>query len=157
MDSIAISLIEQYGLIGLFLANLLAYTILPFPSEATVIAASFFFNPIIVIVVALAGSTIGSIINYYIGKKGVKKLMDKKYKKKKKAKWYKKAKKLFSEYGAASILLFGSVPLIGDPLIIVAGSFNMKFWKFIFYLTIGKILYYIIMISIGKGFEAILL
>jgi len=150
MESLALNLITQYGLMGVFISTLLAYSIIPFPSEAAIIAASFIFNPIIIILVALAGSTIGSITNYYLGRKGLKKVINHN------SKAYNKATKLFDKYGPISLILFIGFPLIGDPLVILTGSLRMKLSKFLFYSTIGKIIYFTIAIWVGKGLETII-
>jgi len=143
-------LLANYGLLGIFVSSLLAYSIVPFPSEATMLAAMLYFKPIPIIAVALLGSTLGSITNYVIGHKGIKRHIEKQ------SKWYKKAKRMFDKHSGWSIVIFGNFPLIGDPLMIIAGSFNMNFFKFLFYSTIGKIIYFTTLIYIGKGLESII-
>jgi membrane protein YqaA with SNARE-associated domain len=141
--------LEANILLGVFISHLIAYSIIPFPSEAFLIGASLIKNPFLVISIALIGSTIGSITNYYIGLKGLRKAYDKR------KKWERKAEEIIDKYGAFGLVLFGNVPLLADPLIIVAGSFKMNFWKFLIYSTMGKILYFAIIVSIGKGFGAL--
>lgn len=154
MNEVATTLIMKYGLIGVFITTLVSYSIIPFPSEAAIIAATFFLNPIYVGLFAFAGGTIGSLTNYYIGKKGIRKIVKEKYKE---TKWKEKAKKIFSKFGPASIILFSNFPLIGDPLMIIAGSFDMKIIKFLIYSSISKIIYIILVISLGKGLENLIL
>lgn len=155
--SLELTLLNNYGLLGVFLSTLIAYSILPFPSEAAIIAATFFANPFYVLVVALIGGTLGSLTNYYIGKKGVREIIKNKKIISRKSKWNQKAHKLMEKYGGISIFLFGNFPLIGDPIMILAGSLNMKLPKFLFYSTLGKTIYFIIVIFIGKSLESTIL
>jgi membrane protein YqaA with SNARE-associated domain len=55
---------ETYGLAGIFLVTIVAGTIVPLGSPALVVAASPFVNPVLLILVATAGFTIGMLINY---------------------------------------------------------------------------------------------
>jgi membrane protein YqaA with SNARE-associated domain len=55
---------ENYGLAGIFLATIAAGTVIPLGSPALVVAASPFVNPILLILVATTGFTIGMTINY---------------------------------------------------------------------------------------------
>ena len=142
--------LNKYGLIGLLIINFIAYSIIPFPSEAAIIASLIIFNPFQVFIVSLIGSTLGGITSYYIGHKGIKRIF------KRKSKINKKAKRIFKKYGSLSILLFSSLPIIGDPLIVLAGSLEMPFWKFSAYSLINRIIYLSIMVIFGIGFESIL-
>jgi membrane protein YqaA with SNARE-associated domain len=55
----------NYGLAGIFLATIIAGTIVPLGSPALVVAAAMFgVNPILLILVATTGFTIGMTINY---------------------------------------------------------------------------------------------
>ncbi len=55
----------EYGLIGVFLATILAGTLVPLGSPALVVAAALFgVHPIPLILVATAGFTIGMSVNY---------------------------------------------------------------------------------------------
>lgn len=151
LSSITVDLINQYGLLGVFFAHLLAYSIIPFPSEAAIIGAALVIDPVFVILAALLGSTLGSLTNYLIGKKGIKRFMNHK------SRWYKRSLHLFETYGGLSIVLLGNFPLIGDPLMIIAGSFEMKLSRFLLYSTIGKTLYFILIILVGKGIENLIM
>ena len=57
--------IKDYGLVGIFLATILAGTIVPLGSPALVVAAALFgIHPIPLILVATVGFTIGMSVNY---------------------------------------------------------------------------------------------
>jgi len=58
---------RQYGILGIFLATILAGTIVPLGSPALVVAAaSLGIHPIPLVVVATIGFTLGMTINYYL-------------------------------------------------------------------------------------------
>ena len=139
------SLIENYGLLGIFIGTFLSYSILPLPSEPILILGINFFNPYAVLFVSLLGSTLGSISNYFIGLRGIRTFLIKRASKKEK-----KARKLFKKWGPISIVLFSWLPIIGDPLFIIAGTLKMKFWKFLLYSTLGKLWYFILLIWFGS-------
>jgi membrane protein YqaA with SNARE-associated domain len=54
----------DYGLVGIFLVTIVAGTLVPLGSPALVVAASPFVNPVLLILVATVGFTIGMTINY---------------------------------------------------------------------------------------------
>ena len=61
--------LENWGLLGLFLGNLLAATVVPFSSDALYIAVlSVMKRPLECFVVATAGNWLGSVITYYMGR-----------------------------------------------------------------------------------------
>jgi len=57
----------SYGLLGIFIATIIAGTIIPLGSPALVAAAALFgVNPIALIIVSTSGFTLGMIINYIL-------------------------------------------------------------------------------------------
>ena len=126
--------IEQLGLIGLFVNTFLAASIVPFPSEPSIILATKFFNPESVLLVALIGGFLGNLTNYFIGLKGLHKFLVKREPDKEK-----KAQKIFGKYGYFAILIAPWVPFLGDPINIVAGALRMDFKKFLFVSFVARI------------------
>jgi len=58
---------RDYGILGIFLATILAGTVVPLGSPALVVAAaSLGIHPIPLVAAATAGFTIGMTINYYL-------------------------------------------------------------------------------------------
>ena len=82
-DILANNVFQDYGIIGLFLNSLLSATAIPLPTEiltsALLIGGK---NVFLVSVVLIIGSTIGGLLNYFIGFGG-NKLVNKFRKKKK--------------------------------------------------------------------------
>ena len=132
-----------YGLIGLFTAAFLAATILPLSSEALLLFIIASSDQILIpVLVTSAGNIAGSFLNYYMGYKGNRLILNKLFRLT--GKEIERASKRFIKYGSLSIL-FAWVPIIGDPLTVVAGIFKMNLWLFTFLVSIGKFSRYIIL------------
>ena len=134
--------------LSLFFISFLAATILPFSSELTfagLIATSNYDN-LLLLIVASFGNILGSVVNWALG------FYSRNLTKKKwfpfKDKQIENSSKWFNKLGKWS-LLFAWVPVIGDPLTLVAGLFRVKFIEFVILVTIGKfsryfLIYYLI-------------
>lgn len=127
----------------LFFIAFLSATVFPLGSEALLLYdLSIDLNVYILFLTATLGNTLGSIVNYYIGFKGEKFLARKKILKKEKVI---KTKRVFDKYGAYT-LLCSWIPIIGDPITIVAGMLRYDFKKFIYLTLISKGIRYLFVI-----------
>ena len=132
----------EFGYVGLFLASFLAATILPLSSE---VVLSFLLlnglNPTILVSLATFGNVLGSFLNYAIGLWGgvflIKKVL------KISEDEFGKAQQIFKKYGVLS-LFFAWVPVIGDPLTVVAGALKINLLIFFILVASGKLIRYII-------------
>ena len=134
--------------LSLFSKSFLAATILPLSSElmlAGLIATSNYDN-LLLLIVASFGNVLGSIINWILGfysrNLTIKKWVPFK------GKQIENSSRWFNKFGKWS-LLFAWVPIIGDPLTLVAGLLRVKFIEFLILVTIGKVsryflIYYLI-------------
>ena len=129
----------------LFIISLLAATILPLSSEIvlTTMLLTNLFEKNILLIVASSGNILGSIFNWYLGKK-ITIFQDRK--------WFpvspeqlNKSQKYFQKYGIWSLLL-AWVPVIGDPLTLLAGVLKVRFSIFFILVSISKISRYIFII-----------
>lgn len=129
------STLAAYG--GLFLAALIAATILPAQSEAVLagLLATETYSPALLILVAGIGNVLGSVINWLLGR-GVERFRD--------ARWFPvnaknldRAGRWYRRYGWWSLLL-SWVPIIGDPLTVAAGIMREPFLRFLLVVTIAK-------------------
>jgi membrane protein YqaA with SNARE-associated domain len=134
----------------LFSVSLLAATIFPVSSEATLL---YYLNDsksvLMLLIVAGTGNVLGSVINYFIGKKGVDYLIDHK---KITAERMQKSDAFFKKYGAFALLL-SWVPIIGDPLTFVAGVLHYDFKKFVLIVSIAKFGRYLLLIA---GYQSLI-
>ena len=134
---------SAFGLGGMFLSAFLAATVLPLSSEVvlTVLLASG-YAPLPVVAVATIGNVLGAVVNYWLGMAG--------------SDWLGRnltesddntlvrARKRFKSWGTVSLLL-AWMPVIGDPLTVVAGIMKVNLMVFIFLVSIGKLLRYVIL------------
>ena len=141
---------QEYGIIGLFLNSLLAATAIPLPTEILTSALLIGGENIFLVGIALIiGSTIGGILNYFIGFGG-NKLIRKMKKKVDVEKHGKKHNKLLDKFGWGAIFFAAWIPVIGDLILISAGVKKMKFLKFSIFMISGKIIKTVIVV-IGLG------
>jgi membrane protein YqaA with SNARE-associated domain len=137
MESLA-----AYGYLGLFVGSFLAATILPFSSE---ILLTFLllngFDLIYAVGVATVGNVLGAVVNYGLGFGGVHLVLKKLLNYSRNDIWA--AEKRFRKYGVIS-LFFAWVPVIGDPLTVVAGLLRINFSLFLLVVTAGKLARYVV-------------
>lgn len=133
--------LTQYGLAGLFIASFLAATILPMGSEVVlVVLIAGGQDPILSLIVATTGNVLGAVANYFMGFWGGRFSMEKIFHTSEQA--FERATRRFKRYGPAT-LLFAWVPVIGDPLTVVAGALKINFTLFLVLVTTGKALRYL--------------
>lgn len=127
----------------LFTAAFLAATILPAQSEALLLAL-ILDNPAAVgwlILVATVGNTLGSVINWWLGRY-VHRFQDRRwFPVSKESLHY--AEQRFRKYGLWSLLL-SWVPVIGDPLTVIAGILRVPFWTFLALVGVAKASRYLV-------------
>jgi|TARA_B110000114_G_C15084421_1_gene395495 membrane protein YqaA with SNARE-associated domain len=138
-----------FGYINLTLVSFLAATILPFSSEIflSVMILSKEYQSVLLLLFAGIGNISGSVVNWYIGKKILI------FKNKK---WFpvssnqlNKSQEIFNKFGSWSILI-AWVPIIGDPITVLAGVLKVKFLKFFILVTLSKLSRYIFLIYLFK-------
>ena len=144
------NIFQEYGIIGLFLNSLLAATAIPLPTEILTSALLIGGENIVLVAITLIiGSTIGGILNYFIGFGG-NKLIKKMKKKSDVEKQDKNHNKLLDKFGWSAIFFAAWIPIIGDLILISAGVKKMKFIKFSIFMISGKIIKTIIVV-LGLG------
>ena len=132
----------ELGYIGLFIAAFLAATILPLSSE--VVLSTLLLNglsPVALVTIATLGNVLGSLANYALGYWASLKVIKK---------WLKisedefvRAEQRFRKYGLFS-LCFAWVPIIGDPITVIAGILRIRLLWFVLLVTAGKLIRYIV-------------
>ena len=131
----------------LLIISFLAATILPLSSELVLLTMLLTdsFDKYLLLVVASFGNIFGSSVNWYLGKK-ILIFKDKK--------WFPvnekqiaKSEMYFKKYGIWSLLL-AWVPIIGDPLTVIAGILRVNFFTFLLLVSVSKTSRYIFLIFI---------
>jgi len=144
------NIFQEYGIIGLFLNSLLAATAIPLPTEILTSALLIGGENIVLVAITLIiGSTIGGILNYFIGFGG-NKLIKKMRKKSDTEKQNEKHNKILDKFGWSAIFFAAWIPIVGDLILISAGVKKMKFIKFSIFMISGKIIKTIIVV-LGLG------
>ncbi len=141
----------MWELAGLFWAAFLSATILPGSSEAVLLGliALGSWSLATLIAVATIGNTLGSVVNWWLGlyverwrdhpRFPVKPDEFERYQD-----WYRR-------WGVWSLLL-AWVPIIGDPLTVMAGVMRTPLWLFILVTGIGKLARYLVIGGVLKVF-----
>lgn len=135
---------EEYGLIGLFLATMASSTILPIPSEAVV--ATFIalkYNPWVILIVASVGNVLGSVTTYALGYFGLTKVLEK-FSKINTVKVRYFRQKSLQHGDLLSFLSF--LPFLGDMFTLALGLAKYNVYRCIFFIALGKTLRYAVII-----------
>lgn len=130
---------------ALFFSAFLAATILPFSSEAAFVIALKNDMPFLNLMLsASSGNVLAIILNYYLGYFLYERTKEKLFL----SKSGRKAYGLGHKYGYVA-LLFSWLPLIGDPLTLVAGLVRLKFvWFVIIAGSLRVLRYYLLTLMI---------
>ena len=125
------------SLVLLFLVAFGAATLLPLQSEA-VLLGSFALNHYsawVLIFVASIGNILGSCVNWWLGIR-LEQFKDRK--------WFpfsaqqiENAQMKYQKYGSWSLLL-SWLPIIGDPITLIAGILKENFLKFLMIVSVAK-------------------
>jgi len=127
----------ESGYLGLFATALLAATLIPVSSEVVLAAltAAQGFDIWLLVAVATTGNTLGSVINWLLGRYCLH-WRDRRWFPVKPA-TLARATERFNRYGLWS-LLFAWLPIVGDPLTFVAGILRVRFPVFVVLVATGK-------------------
>lgn len=134
----------------LFMAALVAATILPAQSEAVLVGLILKGGHPVWLLVAVAslGNILGSIINWILGR-GIERFRDRR--------WFpirqqalERAQSWYRRYGKWS-LLASWLPIIGDPLTVVAGVMREPLPIFILLVALAKTVRYAVLAAITIG------
>lgn len=130
--------------LSLFFSAFLAGSLFPAQSEAWLVAllAQNRYSIILLLICASLGNVLGSCLNWYLGKQ----LHRFRHKS-----WFffsdqqiKNASRFYHRYGYFS-LLFSWLPIVGDPLTLIAGILKERFWRFLLLVSIAKTARYVLL------------
>ncbi|MCP1337534.1 YqaA family protein [Futiania mangrovi] len=121
---------------GLFLAAFAAATVLPAQSEGLLVALLLAgHEPWVLVAVASVGNTLGSSVNWLLGR-GIERFRDRP--------WFPaseaglaRAQRWYHRYGKWSLLL-SWMPIVGDPLTVIAGLMRERFSVFLLLVAVAK-------------------
>jgi len=142
-------LLILFSYFQLLIISFLAATILPFSSEVvlTTMYLSNSFETYLLLIFASTGNIFGSMTNWYLGKKIT--IFQERI-------WFpvspdqlNRSQIYFQKYGLWSLLL-AWVPIIGDPLTLLAGALNVRFGIFFLLVSISKISRYVFILYLAS-------
>lgn len=128
---------EWSGYLGLFASAFGAATLLPLQSEAVLVGLllSNSYNLSGLLTAAIIGNVLGSVVNWWLGCN----LLRWQHRP-----WFpvktaalERASQSYQRYGHWSLLL-SWLPIIGDPLTLIAGVMREPFWRFLLLVTLAK-------------------
>ena len=139
------------GYLGLFFAAFGAATLLPLQSEAVLVGLllSGHYSLWLLLGVATLGNVLGSLVNWWLGRwvehfKG--------------RRWFPvsdkqldKARNHYQRWGHWTLLL-SWMPIIGDPLTLVAGVMREPLWRFLVIVSLVKLARYLVVAVMTQAY-----
>ncbi len=148
MDAILQFLID-WGYVGMFLSALIAGTVVPFSSEAVLVALiSMGLNPIGCVLAATAGNMIGGMTCYWLGSLGNMLWIEKYFGVNKKK--LERAERFVKGRGAW-MAFFMFIPFLGEAIGVVLGLMHANAWITAIAMFLGKSTRYIVITLTALG------
>jgi membrane protein YqaA with SNARE-associated domain len=137
----------NYGLLGIFLATILAGTIVSLGSPALVAVAAFFINPIPLILTASIGFTLGMTINYALayklGRPFVSKRMNPVH--------LNQITHAWSKWGLIIYVIFGLTPILPVELLsFICGLLKTRVFIFLLLSFIPRLIVFSLIVFFGQ-------
>ena len=161
MEEIILSIMNQFGYIGVLLLIAIENVFPPIPSEVILLFGGFMttyteLNVIGMILFSTLGSLIGAIVLYYIGKilnkERLKKIVSGKVGKilRLKNEDIEKADHWFDTKGNKTVFFCRFIPIVRSLISIPAGMSEMPMLKFLIYTTFGSLIWNTVLVVIGN-------
>lgn len=140
---------EFAALLGLAGVAFVAATILPAQSEAAMVGMQLAgYPPLLLVLFAGAGNTLGAIVNWFLGR-AVDSVRDRR--------WFPvseqqldRASRWYRKWGRWSLLLSWA-PFVGDALTVAAGVMRERLWVFTLLVGVAKTGRYIVLAMATAG------
>ncbi len=142
-------LLIDWGYWGVFIACLLAGSIVPFTSEVIVITlVELGLNPVLCLLFATLGNTVGGMTCYYMGHLGKVDWIEKYFKVKKE-----KVDKMqvFLQGKGSLMAFFTFLPFFGEVIAITLGFMRSNVWLTTASMFTGKLVRYILILLAVEG------
>ena len=137
---------------GLFFSAFIAATLLPTASEAVLVGLLLTdaYSVWLLLGVATVGNVLGAVVNWLLGR-GIEIYRDRP--------WFPikpeslgRAQRWYQRYGKWTLLL-SWLPVVGDPLTVVAGVMREPFGVFLMLVTLAKFGRYLVLAGIVLGLQ----
>lgn len=161
MQELMLSIMGQYGYLGVFLLIAIENIFPPIPSEVVLLFGGFMttyteLNVAVMVIAATLGSLFGAIVLYYIGKilnkERLKKIVSGKVGKVLRIKQedIDKADEWFDTKGNKTVFFCRFIPIVRSLISIPAGMSEMPMVKFLIYTIAGSTVWNTVLIVIGN-------
>ena len=142
----------SYGLAGIFVATIIAGTIVPLGSPALVVAAALVgVNPILLILVATTGFTIGMTINYALAYRLGRPYVSKKIS----AAHIEQVSRAWTKWGWIIYTVFGLVPVLPvEVLAFICGLLKTRLITFITLSFVPRLIVFTLLAYFGQSMGA---
>lgn len=161
MQEVILTIMNQFGYIGVFLLIAIENIFPPIPSEVILLFGGFMttyteLHIIGMIIAATLGSLLGAIVLYYIGKifnkERLKRIISGKIGKvlRLKAKDIDYADQWFDTKGNKTVFFCRFIPIVRSLISIPAGMSEMPIPKFLIYTTLGSLIWNSVLVILGN-------
>jgi membrane protein YqaA with SNARE-associated domain len=139
----------NYGLTGIFLATIVAGTIVPLGSPALVVAAALFgVNPILLILIASTGFTIGMTINYGLAYRLGRPYIQKRIT----AEHFTEMACIWNKWGWIIYIIFGLIPVLPVELLsFMCGFLKTRLSTFLVLSFMPRLVIFAILVYFGQS------
>ncbi|MEG5266265.1 YqaA family protein [Pseudomonas sp. JDS28PS106] len=136
--------------LGLFAVAFGAATLLPLQSEAVLVSmlVSEHYTALVLLLIATLGNVLGSVVNWYLGR-SIERFRHRR--------WFPvstrqldKAQNTYQQYGRVT-LFFSWLPIVGDPITMIAGVMREPLWSFLLIVTLAKASRYMVLTALTLG------
>jgi len=140
--------VAEYGLVGVFLATILAGTLVPLGSPALIVAAAVLgLNPILLIMTSTVAFTIGMMINYGLACRLGRPYLIRKMSKEK----VEEIADLWSKWGWILYAIFGFIPVLPVELLsFICGTLKTRLDIFLILSFIPRLVVFTILAYFGE-------
>ncbi|UOD50665.1 YqaA family protein [Orrella daihaiensis] len=139
------------GLTALFVAGLVSSTLLPGGSEPLLVAYLMQQAPVAIwptaamaVLAVGLGNTLGGLVTYAMGRGGRYLWARWRHEVDQDKQSHQKARVWLDRWGPWALLL-SWIPIVGDPLCLVAGALRLKFWACVAAIAVGKFARYLVL------------
>jgi membrane protein YqaA with SNARE-associated domain len=137
----------DYGLVGIFLVTIVAGTLVPLGSPALVVAASPFVNPVLLILVATVGFTIGMTINYGLAYKLGRPYIQKRVS----AEHLEEITYVWNKWGWVIYTIFGLIPVLPVELLsFICGFLKTSIVTFLVLSFVPRFIVFALLVYFGQ-------
>jgi membrane protein YqaA with SNARE-associated domain len=139
----------SYGIYGIFIATIIAGTIIPLGSPALIAAAALFgVNPLPLILVSSSGFTLGMLINYFLAFKLGRPYIEKKMTKNE----LNEMTFVWKKWGWIIYVIFGAIPILPVELLsFICGFLKTKIITFTILTFFPRLFVFSILVYFGQS------